>query len=117
MIKPVYSPYEVLGIEPGVPPEDIKRRYKELIREFSPEKAPEQFSAVREAYEKLSLQDSGDYKKFPIYRRPLEWLLETETQQRMASVPERKPLAVIFETPYNTQAELRNLVKKGQRKW
>lgn len=45
--------YEVLGVTKQATQEEIRQRYLELIREFSPERAPERFAEIREAYEKL----------------------------------------------------------------
>lgn len=50
------DPYAVLGLPPDSDDEAIRRRYLELVRRFSPEHHPEQFAAIRNAYE--SLKDS-----------------------------------------------------------
>ncbi len=47
------NPYEVLGLTPQADSETIRARYLSLVREFSPERAPERFSQIREAYEQL----------------------------------------------------------------
>src|SRR5579883_2909723 len=47
------DPYEVLGLPPDSDDEAIRRRYLELVRQFSPEHHPEKFAAVRAAYESL----------------------------------------------------------------
>ena len=47
------DPYEVLGLPPDSDDETIRRRYLELVRQFSPEHHPEKFAAVRAAYESL----------------------------------------------------------------
>ena len=47
------DPYAVLGLPPDSDDEAIRRRYLELVREFSPERHPEKFAAIREAYESL----------------------------------------------------------------
>ncbi len=47
------DPYEVLGLSPDSDDEAIRRRYLELVRQFSPEHHPEKFAAVRAAYEQL----------------------------------------------------------------
>ena len=52
------DPYEVLGLPPGADDEAIRRRYLELVRQFSPEHHPERFAAVRAAYESLRDQDT-----------------------------------------------------------
>ena len=47
------DPYQVLGLPPDSDDEAIRRRYLELVRQFSPERHPERFAAVRQAYESL----------------------------------------------------------------
>ena len=47
------DPYAVLGLPPDSDDEAIRRRYLELVRQFSPEQHPEKFAAVRAAYESL----------------------------------------------------------------
>jgi curved DNA-binding protein CbpA len=47
------DPYKVLGLPPDSDDETIRRRYLALVREFTPERHPEKFAAVRTAYESL----------------------------------------------------------------
>jgi curved DNA-binding protein CbpA len=47
------DPYAVLGLSPDSDDETIRRRYLELVKQFSPERHPEKFAAVRRAYESL----------------------------------------------------------------
>ena len=47
------DPYAVLGLPADSDDETIRRRYLELVRQFSPEHHPEKFAAVRQAYENL----------------------------------------------------------------
>jgi curved DNA-binding protein CbpA len=47
------DPYAVLGLPADSDDETIRRRYLQLVREFSPEHHPERFAAVRQAYESL----------------------------------------------------------------
>jgi len=47
------DPYAVLGLPPDSDDETIRRRYLELVRQFSPEHHPERFAAIRSAYESL----------------------------------------------------------------
>src|SRR5262245_51202739 len=47
------DPYSMLGLPPDSDDETIRRRYLELVRQFSPEQHPEKFAAVRQAYESL----------------------------------------------------------------
>ncbi len=47
------DPYEILGVSPEADEATLRRRYLELVRQHPPEKCPQQFSAIREAYEQL----------------------------------------------------------------
>jgi curved DNA-binding protein CbpA len=47
------DPYAVLGLAGDSDDDTIRRRYLQLVREFSPERHPEKFAAVRQAYESL----------------------------------------------------------------
>jgi curved DNA-binding protein CbpA len=45
--------YAVLGLPPDSDDDAIRRRYLELVRQFSPEHHPEKFAEIRKAYEQL----------------------------------------------------------------
>ena len=47
------DPYQILGLSPDADDETIRRRYLELVKQFSPERHPERFAAIRQAYESL----------------------------------------------------------------
>jgi curved DNA-binding protein CbpA len=47
------DPYEVLNLSPDSDDDTIRRRYLELVRQFPPERNPERFAAIRQAYESL----------------------------------------------------------------
>jgi curved DNA-binding protein CbpA len=47
------NPYTILGVPPESDDEAIRRRYLELVKQFSPENHPEKFAAIRSAYESL----------------------------------------------------------------
>lgn len=51
------DPYEVLGLAPDSDDDSIRRRYLEMVKEFSPERNPEKFTAIRQAYEALKSLD------------------------------------------------------------
>ena len=51
--QPVRDPYGVLGLDRQASEAEIKRAYFQLVRQFSPERAPEQFREIRTAYEQL----------------------------------------------------------------
>ena len=47
------DPYTIMGLPGDSDDDTIRRRYLELVRQFSPERHPEKFAAVRQAYESL----------------------------------------------------------------
>lgn len=47
------DPHAVLGVPPDASDEAIRKRYLELVRQFSPEHYPDKFAAIRSAYESL----------------------------------------------------------------
>lgn len=47
------DPHEVLGVPADADDETIRRRYLELVRQYSPEHHPDKFALVRDAYERL----------------------------------------------------------------
>jgi len=48
------DPHKILGLASDAGEAEIRQRYLELVRAFSPERAPERFAAVHAAYEALS---------------------------------------------------------------
>jgi hypothetical protein len=47
------DPFELLGVERGVAPTNVKRSYTRLIKVYKPERFPEHFRRIREAYESI----------------------------------------------------------------
>jgi DnaJ-class molecular chaperone len=45
--------YAILGLPDDSDDDTIRRRYLELVRQFSPERHPERFAVIRKAYENL----------------------------------------------------------------
>jgi curved DNA-binding protein CbpA len=45
--------FEILGLTKDASESEIRQRYLELVREFSPERAPERFAAIHGAYSAL----------------------------------------------------------------
>jgi len=52
------DPYLVLGLSDDSDDETIRRRYLELVRQYSPEHHPQRFAAIRAAYESLRDQNA-----------------------------------------------------------
>ena len=59
--------YEILGLRPEATQAEIKKAYFSLVRQHSPEKDPEKFREIREAYEHLKevQEDQG-----PVFATP-----------------------------------------------
>ena len=72
------DPYAVLGLPANSDDETIRRRYLELVKQFSPERHPEKFAAIRRAYESLRDLDTRlRYRLFEAGRTDsLEAILE-----------------------------------------
>jgi len=92
------DPHEILGVAPDADQDEIRRRYLELVREFSPERAPERFAAIRAAYDEVrdplkSLEaqlfayksnDSIDAIRDDLHRRLREARVPMETLLKLA---------------------------------
>jgi len=52
------SPYEVLSVSMGANDEEIRKRYLNLVKLHSPDKDPEKFKHITDAYEKIKDEDS-----------------------------------------------------------
>ncbi len=52
------DPFAVLGLASDSDDEQIRQRYLELVRQFSPERHPEKFATIRAAYESLKDLDT-----------------------------------------------------------
>lgn len=62
--------YGILGVQPEDDDETIRKRYLELVRQFTPEHHPEKFAQIRAAYEKLKDLDARvRYRLFEQGRR------------------------------------------------
>lgn len=50
------DPYEVLGVPPGAPEEDVKKAYRKLAMKHHPDKGgdPEQFKKIQSAYDRIT---------------------------------------------------------------
>jgi curved DNA-binding protein CbpA len=49
----VNDPYAVLELPADADDDAIRRKYLEMVRQYTPEREPEKFAAVRSAYEAL----------------------------------------------------------------
>lgn len=52
------DPFAVFDLPPDADDEAIRRRYLQLVKEYSPERQPEKFAEIRQAYDKLKDLDT-----------------------------------------------------------
>jgi curved DNA-binding protein CbpA len=71
------SKYEYLGIAPGATPAEIKAAYHAKLREFPAHTYPDEFKAIRAAYEALRQGEQNQRENF-LKVRPLEVKLDPE---------------------------------------
>lgn len=86
------DPHIVLGLPPDCDDETIRRRYLELVRQFSPEHHPARFAAIRAAYERLRDRNARvRYRLFEVGRKEtVEAIVEEiacRSHRRRVSLP------------------------------
>jgi curved DNA-binding protein CbpA len=97
-----YELYQTLELLPGVSAEEIKRAYYKLVRQYSPEKHPERFQRIREAYETLGdVQARQDYDALQqhgeeVTRLVAEAEVHIEESQWEKAIPLLKKVLVLF---------------------
>jgi len=47
------SPWAMLGLDPGASSEEIRSRYTALVKRHPPDRDPDVFQAIRDAYDRL----------------------------------------------------------------
>ena len=94
MIK--QSPYEILGLEGDFEFKDIKKAYRKAIRENSPDRNPEQFALISDAYDSLTNEDYF-IKGIEDNRFVLDVSIEVEKSKKENN---SKYLKDIFEVPF-----------------
>lgn len=83
--------FELLGTELGVDEKTLKRAYQRLIKVYRPERYPEEFRRIREAYDTAQsisqwMTSVGDLPK-PASERPAEEMLEEATNTSLPNAP------------------------------
>ncbi|NEP59554.1 MAG: J domain-containing protein [Symploca sp. SIO2G7] len=84
------NPFEQLGIAPDASPEEIKRAYHAKLKEFPAHTHPQEFKAVRTAYDTVRKGSTVTVEEF-FKRKPLEasfddQVLATLRKQAMAKI-------------------------------
>ena len=73
--------YEILDIDSSVSEQDIKKAYISLLRKYPPEKCPEEFQKIREAYETLGNPKArAEYNALSKYKYEIDSFLNTGKQ-------------------------------------
>jgi curved DNA-binding protein CbpA len=93
------DPYEVLGLPGDADDETIRRRYLELVRQFPPERAPDRFASIRQAYEALrDLNTRLRHRLFEAgHKESIETLIEEMTcRTSRRRVPLKTLLSVVL---------------------
>lgn len=91
------DPYQVLGIPPEAGDAEIRAAYLRKVKEFPPERAPQEFEKVRDAYE--TLRDPR--------RRTRQLLLSVDPKQPLVSLLEGRVAERRFLGPEPWLAALR----------
>ena len=76
--------YKVLGLTPGADQDEIKKAYFRQIRRHTPEKDPEGFRRLREAYDRLRAEENADVQEenAPVFP-PFETVLERQFAEQI----------------------------------
>ena len=82
------DPYAVLGLPADSDDEAIRRRYLELVRQYSPEHHPEKFAAVRAAYE--SLRDLNTRLRYRLFEAGKSESVEAIIEEITCRNPRRR---------------------------
>jgi preprotein translocase subunit Sec63 len=84
------NPHEILGIPASASPEDIHAAYLAKVKAFPPDRAPEEFEQIRDAYERL--RDPRNRAQAllldPLSKAPLASLLDDAPPQRNFAGPQ-----------------------------
>lgn len=87
------NPFQVLEVSETADDAEIKKAYLRKVREFPPDRAPQQFQAVRSAFEAIQTRrDRLRYRLFHAEAPELTELLDTHPQ---AGGPRRPSLKLL----------------------
>jgi curved DNA-binding protein CbpA len=82
------DPYAILGLPPDSDDEAIRRRYLQLVREFSPERHPEKFAEIRRAYD--SLKDLNTRLQHRVFEAGKNESVEAIIEELTCRMPRRR---------------------------
>jgi len=76
------SHYELLGVEPTATPAEIKAAYHAKLKEFPAHSHPQEFKAIRVAYDAIRKAETADQGDF-FQVRPLQASIDTVLLQQL----------------------------------
>ena len=82
------DPYVVFGLPTDSDDETIRRRYLELVKQFSPEVHPDKFAAVRRAYE--SLRDLETRLRYRLFEAGKNESIDAILEELACRTPRRR---------------------------
>jgi curved DNA-binding protein CbpA len=82
------DPYAVLGLPADSDDEAIRRRYLELVKQFSPEHHPDKFAEVRRAYE--SLRDLETRLRYRLFEAGRSESIDAILEELACRTPRRR---------------------------
>ena len=82
------DPYTILGLATDSTDDAIRRCYLALVRTYTPERAPERFVEIREAYEKL--RDPISRLRYQLFELSKDDSLDAIIADAKASIPRRR---------------------------
>jgi hypothetical protein len=77
------NPYDRLGIAANATPAEIKAAYHAKLKEFPAHRHPEEFKAIRAAYDAVRAGGTPEKDDFFFLGRPLEVKLDPEVVQQL----------------------------------
>jgi hypothetical protein len=77
------SPYDHLGVLPTATPAEIKAAYHAKLKEFPAHSHPDDFKAVRSAYDAIRKGESSQADDFFFNVRPVEVTLDPEVLEQL----------------------------------
>ncbi len=92
--SPSGDPFQVLGVSPDAGEAEVRGRYLELVKQFSPEREPDKFREIRAAYE--SAKDPLSIARRLITPPPEETPQWSETLKAQQANPPRLTAAFVL---------------------
>ncbi|MBD2459918.1 molecular chaperone DnaJ [Oscillatoria sp. FACHB-1407] len=77
------SPYDRLGISPTATPDEVKAAYHAKLKEFPAHRNPEEFKAIRAAYDEIRKGGTSETDDFFFLTRPLEATVDPTVLQQL----------------------------------